>query len=162
MLSLIVAMDKNNLIGYDNQIPWSIPEDLSLFKEITSNGILIMGRRTFESIGRPLPNRVNVILTKNKNFRHDGIFTFNTPDGALNFANQISKKDNKKIFIIGGSFIYNTFLPLIDEIHLSIIEGDFKGNIFFPTIDFSKYSILKSKHYNGFQYLHLIKNTCNC
>lgn len=161
MLSLIVAMDKNNLIGYNNDIPWNIPEDLALFKKITSNGIVIMGRKTFESIGRPLPNRINIILTKNSNFNHEGIFTFDEPKKALNFANEISKKENKKIFIIGGNHIYNFFLPLIDEIHLSIIKGDFFGDTYFPVINFTEFSILKREEYKDFEYLHLIKNTCN-
>ncbi|MEG0070133.1 dihydrofolate reductase [Cetobacterium sp.] len=160
MLSLIVAMDKNNLIGYNNGIPWNIPEDLALFKKITSNGIVIMGRKTFESIGRPLPNRVNIILTKDSKFNHEGIFTFNTPEKALNFANEISKKENKKIFIIGGSLIYKFFLPLIDEIHLSIVKGDFSGDTYFPVINFTDFSILKREKYKEFEYLHLIKNTC--
>lgn len=161
MLSLIVAMDENNLIGNNNCMPWNIPEDLNLFKEITSNSIVIMGRKTFQSIGRPLPNRINFVLTKDKNFFHKDIQIFNCPDNALKKALSLQKITNKKIFIIGGKTIYEYFLPLINEFHFSYIKGKFFGDTFFPEINTSNFYIANTREFKDFIYIHYIKNTCN-
>lgn len=161
MLSLIVAMDENNLIGNNNCIPWNVPEDLKLFKEITHNSIVIMGRKTFQSIGRPLPNRINFVLTKDRNFFHENVQIFNCPDIALKEALYLQTVTNKKIFIIGGKAIYEYFLPLIDEFHFSYIKGKFFGDTFFPKINISNFYIANRVEFNSFVYVYYIKNTCN-
>lgn len=161
MISLIVALDENGLIGSENSMPWSIPEDLKLFKEITTDSIVIMGRKTFQSIGKPLPNRINFILTKDENFFHKGVEIFNCPNNALNSAYSIQKTSNKKIFIIGGGTIYEYFLPYISEFHFSYIKGKYFGNVFFPKVDLSNFHIANKLEFKDFTYVHYIKNTCN-
>lgn len=161
MISLIVAMDENNLIGNNNTMPWSIPEDLNLFKEITTDNIVIMGRKTFQSIGKPLPNRVNFVLSKNTNIFHKDIKIFNCPDNALKEALFLQKITNKKIFIIGGKTIYEHFLPLVSEFHFSYIKGTFSGDTFFPEINTTDFHIANRREFKDFIYVHYVKNTCN-
>ncbi|WP_432204478.1 dihydrofolate reductase [Cetobacterium somerae] len=161
MLSLIVAMDENNLIGCNNKMPWNIPEDLSLFKKITTNSIVIMGRKTFESIGKPLPNRINFVLSRDKNFFHKDIKIFNCPNNALETALSLKSSYNKEIFIIGGKTIYEYFLPFINELHLSFIKGKYFGDTFFPPLNLNDFSIVNKLEFKEFTYVHYIKNTCN-
>ena len=161
MLSLIVAMDENNLIGKDNYMPWDIPEDLKVFKEITTNNIVIMGRKTFQSIGRALPNRINLVLTRDNNFSSDNIEVFTSPHKALEKAISLQKELNKKIFIIGGKTIYEYFLPQIDELHISHIKGSFSGDTHFPEITLSNFTLIKEVKFNDFTYRYYSKNTCN-
>lgn len=159
-ISLIVAMDENGLIGNDDKIPWDVPEDLALFKEITTNNIVIMGRRTFDSIGKPLPNRLNIVITKNKTHQYndENVIFFDCPDKALKFAKNFN---DKKIFIIGGRSIYCYFLNLVNDLHISYIKGTFKGNIFFPSINLSEYSVINTVIFDKFKYIHYRKNSCN-
>ncbi|MDX8336210.1 dihydrofolate reductase [Candidatus Cetobacterium colombiensis] len=161
MLSLIVAMDENNIIGCNNKMPWNIPEDLSLFKKITTNSIVIMGRKTFESIGKPLPNRINFVLSRDKNFFHKDIKIFNCPNNALETALSLKSSYNKEIFIIGGKTIYEYFLPFINELHLSFIKGKYFGDTFFPPLNLNDFSIVNKLEFKEFTYVHYIKNTCN-
>lgn len=161
MLSLIVAMDENNVIGCNNKMPWNIPEDLSLFKKITTNSIVIMGRKTFESIGKPLPNRINFVLSRDKNFFHKDIKIFNCPNNALETALSLKSSYNKEIFIIGGKTIYEYFLPFINELHLSFIKGKYFGDTFFPPLNLNDFSIVNKLEFKEFTYVHYIKNTCN-
>ncbi|MGL5050796.1 dihydrofolate reductase [Cetobacterium sp.] len=157
MLSLIVAMDDNHLIGSNNQIPWDFPEDLNLFKSITSNNIVIMGRKTFESIGKPLPNRFNIVLTKKPNFLHEGIHVFNCTNKAIKKASLLQAQFNKKIFIIGGSALYQHFLPFVDELHISHIKGNYIGDTYFPEINLKQFNIVKELKYNGFTYIKYVR-----
>ncbi|MGL4358770.1 dihydrofolate reductase [Cetobacterium sp.] len=161
MLSLIVAMDENNLIGKNNYMPWDIPEDLKKFKEVTTDNIIIMGRKTFQSIGRALPNRINLVLTKDKNFSSDNVDVFHSPDEALRKAFSLQKELNKKIFIIGGKTIYEYFLPQINELHISHIKGSFFGDTHFPEINLSNFNIIEEIEYKDFTYRRYLKNTCN-
>jgi Dihydrofolate reductase len=127
--SIIVAMDKNDLIGNDNELPWYLPADLKYFKEITMGKTVVMGRKTFESIGKPLPNRENIVLTRDKNLKIDGCIVINSKEEL--------EKLNKDIFIIGGSEIFKIFLDDIDEIYVTKIEHEFFGNVYFPKINYN-------------------------
>ena len=109
-IKLICAISKNNVIGNKNQLPWNISEDLKRFKELTSENIIVMGRKTFESIGRPLPNRKNVVLSNNKNLKIENVEVFNSANDVLNFYKTFSKK--KDLFIIGGNFIYLSLIHI--------------------------------------------------
>lgn len=110
MLSMIIAMDENKMIGYKNGLPWNIPKDLSLFKHLTENNIVIMGNKTFKSIGKPLINRINIVLTKTNGLNNkENLFFFNNYSKAIEFALEFQNKLNKKIFIIGGKQIYEIF-----------------------------------------------------
>jgi len=127
---MIVAMDKNGLIGNKGELPWHISEDLKLFKENTIGTSVIMGRKTFESFGKPLPNRDNVVISSKK-ITADGIYSVQGIPDALTLAQEL----NDDVFIIGGGSIYAQFLPYIDSLYISFINGDYEGDTYFPDFD---------------------------
>lgn len=131
MISLIVAMDKNGLIGRDNQLPWNLPSDLKYFKEVTSGGIVVMGRKTYESIGRPLPNRDNIILTRDRDYKADGCI-------VVHGVEEINHQD-KEVFVIGGNEIFKLFLDQASKLYITHIEHEFEGDTYFPPVDFSEW-----------------------
>ena len=139
-ISLIVAMDKNNLIGSSNQIPWHIPGELKRFREITMGSPVIMGRKTHESIGKPLDGRVNIVLTKNQNLRFDGVQCYSKLEDIFN-----SLKNEEEIFVIGGSQIYEITLPLANRLYITMINEEYSGDTWFPKIDFSEWKIIEMK-----------------
>ncbi len=106
-IKLICAISKNNVIGNENKLPWNISEDLKRFKELTTNNWIVMGRKTFDSIGRPLPNRKNIVLSKNKNLKIDSVEVFNSPKDVIDFYKNNSEQ--KDLYIIGGNYIYELF-----------------------------------------------------
>lgn len=162
MLSMIIAMDENKMIGYKNGLPWNIPKDLSLFKHLTENNIVIMGNKTFKSIGKPLINRINIVLTKTNGLNNkENLFFFNNYSKAIEFALEFQNKLNKKIFIIGGKQIYEIFFPMIDELHLSTIKGTYKGDTSFNSLDLTSFKQIKSIDFKDFKYNLYIKNSCN-
>lgn len=127
MIALIACMDRNHVIGKDNQIPWHLPADLKYFKETTMGHTVVMGRKTFESIGKPLPGRRNVILTRDKGFRVEGAEVVHTVEEVL--------KRQEDLFIIGGATIYEQFMPYAEKLYITKIEAEFEGDAFFPPID---------------------------
>lgn len=128
MISLIAAMSKNRVIGNNNSLIWKLPADMKRFKEITTGKIVIMGRKTYESIGRPLPNRRNIIITRNDSYSVDGCEVVNSLEKAIELCN------GSDVMIIGGGDIYTQSLLLADKIHLTIIHEDFHGDTYFPEI----------------------------
>ena len=136
MLSIIVAVSENNVIGKDNKLLWHIPEDLKRFKEITTGKTIIMGRKTFESLGRVLPNRKHIILTRSLDFKVD-----NENVEIINNKEDISKyRDSKEeAFIIGGGIIYTQFMELASKIYITKIHKRFEGDTYFPKIDEDKW-----------------------
>jgi dihydrofolate reductase len=128
-VTIIVATDSQHGIGVNNTLPWRLPEDLAHFKHTTSGHALIMGRKTFESIGRPLPNRRNIVITRNRAWRHDGIETAASLDAAISLAGEA------EAFIIGGAQIYVEALPRADRLIVTEITKTFDCDTFFPTID---------------------------
>ena len=135
-ISLIVAMASNRVIGLNNKMPWHLSADLKKFKKITMGSPILMGRKTYESIGKPLPGRTNIILSKNLDYRQDGCLVFNDIKTAL--KNACEKAD--EVFIIGGSDLYEAILPFADTIYLTIINKEFQGDAFFPDIDLTDWS----------------------
>lgn len=127
MISLIVAHDKNRVIGYENKMPWHLPGDLQYFKEMTMGKPVIMGRKTFESIGRPLPGRRNIVITRNKSYKANGIEVVSSLDEAL----QLTKED-VEVMVIGGEQIFRLALPLADRLYITEIDEEFKGDTYFP------------------------------
>jgi dihydrofolate reductase len=127
-ISMIVAVASNGVIGHDGQLPWHLSADLKRFKAITLNSPIIMGRQTFESIGKPLPNRTNIIISRTADYQQPGCRVFNTIEPALAYAGQIAEE----IFIIGGSSLYQTLLPYTDTLYLTEIHQEFTGTTFFP------------------------------
>ena len=127
MISLIVAHDHNHVIGYENGMPWHLPGDLQYFKQKTMGKPMIMGRKTFESIGRPLPGRRNIVVTRDANYRADGIETATSIEEALALAGDVPE-----IMIIGGEQIFRLSMELTDRIYITKINHSFKGDTFFP------------------------------
>ncbi|XQF89452.1 type 3 dihydrofolate reductase [Pseudoalteromonas espejiana] len=127
IISMIAAMANNRVIGLDNNMPWHLPADLQHFKKVTTGKPVIMGRKTFESIGRPLPGRRNIIITRNENYSASGIETVTTPEAALDLVNEV-----EEVMIIGGGNIYQQFLPLATRLYLTFIDLAVEGDTQFP------------------------------
>lgn len=128
MISLIVAHDKNRVIGYENKMPWYLPGELQYFKEQTMGKPMIMGRKTFESIGRALPGRRNIVITRNKNYHAEGIEVVSSLDEALQLAGDV-----EEIMIIGGEQIFKVAIDIADRLYITLIEHEFTGDTFFPS-----------------------------
>lgn len=157
MINLIVAMTKDNVIGNNGKLIWKIKDDMKLFKEITTNQTVIMGKNTWESIPenfRPLPNRNNIILSKKLGIVN-GAEIANSVEEAINLA----KKYNKEIFCIGGSQIYKEFLEknLVDKLHISWVKENYEGNILFPKINFDNWNEIETKDFEEFTYKKYVK-----
>ncbi|MEA5258240.1 dihydrofolate reductase [Arcicella aquatica] len=131
-LSIIVAVAENGVIGHNNQLIWRLPEDLKMFKRLTTGHPVIMGRKTFESIGKPLPNRTSIIITQNPEFQVEGCITVHSLEDAIEAASEI---EDNEAFIIGGAEIYRLSLPFTDKIYLTEVHHVFEGDTFFPELD---------------------------
>ncbi|NQZ06875.1 MAG: type 3 dihydrofolate reductase [Algicola sp.] len=126
-ISMIAAMANNRVIGKDNKMPWHLSADLKFFKKMTIKKPVIMGRKTFESIGRPLPGRQNIVITRSSEFSAPGITVVHDTDSAMAAAGEV-----EEVVIIGGGNIYQQFLPKADELYLTFIDLDTDGDAFFP------------------------------
>ncbi len=139
-ISIIVAVGKNREIGKNNQLLWHLPEDLKRFKELTTNHPIIMGERTFNSIGRVLPNRTNIVLSQDANLKIDGAIVCSSIPKAIEVA---QKHDDEEIFIIGGASIYAQTIDLADKLYLTLVDQNFDADVFFP--DYSKFDKIISE-----------------
>ncbi len=128
-LSMIAAMGKNRVIGKDNDMPWHLPADLQHFKKTTLGSPIIMGRKTYDSIGRPLPGRLNIILSRNTTLEIEGCSVVDSLDKALTLAQESTKDE---VFITGGAHLYNKFLKEADRLYLTLIDEAFDGDTYFP------------------------------
>ena len=126
---MIAAMGKNRVIGKDNDMPWHLPADLQHFKKTTLGCPIIMGRKTYDSIGRPLPGRLNIILSRNTQLKIEGCSIVNSLDDALGLAKQ---QNVDEVFITGGAHLYDTFLKDADRLYLTLIDKEFDGDTYFP------------------------------
>lgn len=127
MISIIVATSKNRVIGNNNSLIWKLPADLKRFKQITTGNTIVMGRKTYESIGKPLPNRRNIIITRDTNYLVDNCEIVNSIEEALMLC-------NNDCFIIGGGEIYKQSIDIADKIYLTLVQEDFEGDTYFPEI----------------------------
>ena len=143
IVSIIVAVAENGVIGSDNQLIWHLSDDLKNFKKITSGHCIIMGRKTFESIGRPLPNRTNIILSRNKDYTVDGCIVLNSLSGALTYSEKIGEEE---VFIIGGQAIYNAAYDLADKLYLTKVSASPKGDAFFTKIQLEHWILISQKN----------------
>ena len=132
MLSIIVAKAKNNIIGKDNKLLWHLPDDLKRFKKLTIGHNIIMGRKTFESLGKILPNRKHIVFTQNPNFNIDNE-NVQIVHSMLEIQEYIENSEEN--FVIGGAMIYNLLMPYVTKMYITEIEKDFQGDAFFPRID---------------------------
>jgi dihydrofolate reductase len=130
IVSIIVAIAENNAIGKGNQLLWRMPADLKHFKNATTGHTVIMGRKTFDSVGKPLPNRRNIVITRNSDLKIDGVEVVNTLEKAIALCDQ-----DEEVFIVGGAEIYKMAMSLTDKIYLTVIHGVFDADTFFPVID---------------------------
>lgn len=128
MIKIIVAMSKNRVIGNNNQLIWKLSSDLKRFKELTTNNPVVMGRKTYESIGKPLPNRRNIIITRNTEYSVEGCEIVSSLEEALLLT-------NNDCFIIGGGEIYTQSLEFADKIYLTLVNKEFEGDTTFPNLD---------------------------
>ncbi len=132
MLSIIVAKAKNNIIGKDNKLLWHLPDDLKRFKELTTGHNIIMGRKTFESLGRVLPNRKHIVFTQNPDFKIDDE-NVQVVHSMFEIQEYIESKEEN--FVIGGAMIYNLLMPYVTKMYVTEIDKDFEGDTFFPRIN---------------------------
>jgi len=139
IISLIAAMDRNHLIGKNNQLPWHLPADFAHFKSVTMGKPILMGRKTYESIGKPLPGRHNIVLTHSPELKIDGVSVVNSLDEAIEAA-----AGEKEMMVIGGSTIYEVLLPRADRMYLTHVDAEFEGDAWFPKFDESQWEQIES------------------
>jgi dihydrofolate reductase len=138
-ISFVVAYDRNRAIGRDNKIPWRLPDDMKHVRELTIGKPLIMGRRTWESIGRPLPKRTSIVLTRDPGFKCDGCLIARTPDEAMMLAGAAPE-----IIVFGGARVFEDFLPRADRIYLTEVDADVGGDTFFPPLDPGDWEVVEA------------------
>lgn len=159
MIHIVAAVSENNAIGKDNKLLWHLPNDLKYFKQLTTGHPVIMGRKTFESIGKPLPNRYNIVITRNKpeNNLHENV----TYCPSLNEAINTARKKDENIYIIGGGEIYRQALPITDTLYITKVHTQMAGDTFFPEINTEQWQLVSKETYfkdekHAFDYSFLI------
>lgn len=140
IISIIVAVAENLAIGKNNDLLWHIPEDFKHFKEKTLGHAIIMGQKTFESIGKALPNRSNIVISNDPSFKAQNVIIAGSIEESLKKAKEVEREE---IFICGGGSIYRQFMPLADKLYITLVKGNFKADIFFP--DYSKFKNIISR-----------------
>lgn len=151
IISIITAIDNNRLIGRENGLPWKIPADLQFFKKVTMSKPIIMGRKTFESIGRPLPGRQNIVITRDETYTAEGCDVVYSIDDALDIAGDVDE-----VMVIGGANIYQQCLEKCDRLYLSRVLGEFEGDAWFPEINFSDWQLKEKEDHKADE-----KNECD-
>ncbi|WP_442601639.1 dihydrofolate reductase [Paenibacillus sp. KN14-4R] len=140
ILSYIVAMDRNRAIGHENKLPWHLPADLKFFKKTTLGHTILMGRKTYESIGKPLPGRTNVVMTQNREYTVEGCEIVHTVEEV---KARYGEKD--ELFLIGGAELFNLFLADADKMYITRIEHEFEADTFFPELDAAQWRLTSSE-----------------
>ncbi|MGO1300624.1 MAG: dihydrofolate reductase [Staphylococcus equorum] len=155
-LSILVAHDQQRVIGVDNTLPWHLPSDLKHVKKLSTNHTLVMGRATFDSIGKPLPNRRNVVLTRNKSFQHEGVDVIHSMEDIFDLPGHI--------FVFGGQSLFEEMIDKVDDMYITVIEDKFNGDTFFPPYTFEDWEVessvkgeLDEKNTIPHTFLHLIR-----
>jgi dihydrofolate reductase len=132
-------MDIQQAIGLGKELPWRLPADLAYFKKTTMDHTILMGRKTYESIGKPLPNRTNVILTQNKDYQAEGCLIVHSVEEA------VEQFKNEEIFVIGGAEVFQLFMSLVDRMYITLIEREFKADTYFPEFDIDDWELVSSE-----------------
>ncbi|WP_147804300.1 dihydrofolate reductase [Alkalicoccus halolimnae] len=140
MISMIAAMDRGRVIGKDGGMPWHLPNDLKFFKATTYGKTIVMGRKTFESIGKPLPGRRNIVLTSNPDFKAEGIEVYHDPDEI-----RALETEDEELVIMGGASLYEKFMKDATRIYLTKIEADFEGDTFFPELIETEWTLVSAE-----------------
>jgi len=140
-IALIWAMARNRVIGRANTLPWHLPADMRHFRELTTGHPVLMGRKTFESLGRPLPGRTNIVITSNRHYTAQGCLVAHSLDEALALAARHARTYDPHIFVIGGEKLYAQMLPHADLLYVTLIEADIEGDAWFPDFDLTKWRV---------------------
>ena len=139
-LAIIVAVAENGVIGSDNALPWHLPEDLRYFKRVTMGKPIVMGRKTFEAIGKPLPGRTNIVVTRNPAFRAEGAEVVPSVEAALGLAGHIAQANGvDEAVVIGGAEIYQATIPVADRLYITEVHARIEGDAVLPAIDWSRW-----------------------
>ena len=141
MISFLVAVDKNRVMGIDNRLPWRLPADVKFFKEVTMGHPIVMGRKTYDSIGKPLPGRENIILTRNVDYQPEGCTVIHTVEELI----QYMKNKNDEVFVIGGAQLFKEIFPVADRLYITEIHHEFEGDTFFPEFEESEWTLSSSE-----------------
>lgn len=141
-VTLIVAMAENRVIGAAGSLPWRLPADLAHFKRLTLGHPILMGRRTFESIGKPLPERRNIVLTRNAHWTHAGVETVDSFEAALRLI-----EPPQELFVIGGEQVYRLALPYATRLYVTLVHADVPGDVVFPSFDEAQWVIAEQRHH---------------
>jgi dihydrofolate reductase len=157
VIKILVACDENRVIGKDNQLIWHLPADLKRFKSLTTGHVILMGRKTYESIGKPLPNRTTIVITRQVDFQAEGTITAHSVEEAILKAKSLTRED---IFIVGGAEIYSLSLALADQLLVTQLHDIFEGDAFFPEISADTWEIVDRERgvtdeKNPFQYSYI-------
>lgn len=144
LVTLIVAVADSGVIGRDNALPWHLPDDLKRFKRLTLGKPVLMGRRTYESIGKPLPGRQNIVVTRDANYRRDGITVVHDAGAALRAAGGAPE-----IMVIGGAELFRALLPLAGRVHLTRVHGNIEGDVFWPALDTQAWQLTGSETHDA-------------
>jgi len=152
-LSIICAIAENRAIGKNNQLLWHIKEDFKFFKEKTSGHVIVMGQKTFESIGKPLPNRTTIVLSNDPSVNIEGVIMARTFDEVFEKAREIEKEE---VFICGGGSVYAQTIGMADKLYLTVVKGDFEADVFFPEYgEFTKVVSERESRDENFEYTFL-------
>lgn len=155
-LSILVAMAKNRVIGRDNRLPWHLPADLKHFKFLTMGQTIVMGRKTYESIGKPLPGRANVVITRQTDYEIPGAVVVNSLEDALLVCEETSTIDTEN-FIIGGEKLYQQTIKICQRMYITEIQSNFDGDVFFPQFDPGDWEEMqRDKHVDGNLEYHFV------
>lgn len=144
-ISLVAAVARNGVIGADNAMPWRLSSDFRRFKALTLGKPVVMGRKTFASIGRPLPERTNIVVTRDAGFSRDGVLTASSFEEALRLAGEGLPEDAGEVMVIGGGEIYRLAMPLADRLYVTHVEASPEGDTYFPTIDPTLWRVTSSE-----------------
>jgi len=149
-LSLICAMDENMVIGRNNSLPWHLPEDLKYFKRTTMGSSIIMGRKTYESIGKPLPGRTNIIVTRNRDYEVENARVVNSLTEAVELAENISFIDGAlEAFVIGGAELFEEALTMVNRMHLTMVHAEVDGDTWFPDFEVSQWREVSREYFEA-------------
>ncbi len=153
-INLVVAIAENGVIGGENKLLWHLPADLKYFKQLTTGNIVIMGRKTYESIGKPLPNRTSIVITRELTLKIEGCLVVNSIENAMDEAKKLNQNNFEKglplqkIFVIGGAQIYNLAMPLANKLYITEVKAKFEGDTFFPKINKSQWQEISREAHN--------------
>lgn len=159
IISLIVAQGPKNEIGLNNKLLWHLSDDLKNFKKITTGKAIVMGRKTFDSIGKPLPNRKNIVLTRDENYKREGVDIIHDPLMAFDLALEFNDSDESELIVCGGEEIYKLYLPYAQKIYRTLVS-DYKGeaDAFFPLLDEKEWEVANEEKYDQFTLQTLLRS----